>query len=220
VLNHYIQKNIVYQLALSDGLRFSELKPDDLDNKLFTYHLKIVIQLGLVTKSDEGLYSLTPKGKTLGIHVFSEARDIFSRARPELLLAISAGDQWLVYRRLNEPLRGLVGFIHTEPEAGISTAEKAAQFLFDTCHIEATFTPRGAGIISTYRNGQIESYINYTVLFAEVSAQPITASDPHAEYFWLVKNNVQSSTLLPNMPDILDGLRQNQFFFIDTSYQL
>ena len=46
MLDHHIQRQIVYQLAFVDSLRFGELKPDDLDNKLFTYHLKKVVSAG------------------------------------------------------------------------------------------------------------------------------------------------------------------------------
>src|ERR1700722_16797901 len=127
MLNHYIQKNIIYRLALTSPLRFKDLKPDELDNKLFNYHLKIVMSLGLVEKNKDGLYILTAKGKLLGVHVYSEAADIFKRARPVLILAVRQSSNWLVYRRNNDPLRNYVGFMHCEPEAGVSVDERASR---------------------------------------------------------------------------------------------
>ena len=104
MLNHHIQKGIIYRLALESPLRFSDLKPDELDNKLFNYHLKIVIRSDLVTKNSEGLYVLTSEGKTLGVHVYSEVSDVFKRARSIILLAVRSNDEWLMYQRNNEPI--------------------------------------------------------------------------------------------------------------------
>ena len=66
MLDHHIQRTIVYTLAFAESMRFGELKPDELDNKLFNYHLKKVIAAGYVAKNDEGLYTLTSEGKRVG----------------------------------------------------------------------------------------------------------------------------------------------------------
>lgn len=50
MLTHHIQHAIIQKLVTNDGLTFSDLKPDDIDNKLFTYHLKITIREGLQKK--------------------------------------------------------------------------------------------------------------------------------------------------------------------------
>jgi hypothetical protein len=46
MLDHHIQKSIVYDLAFAESLRFSDLKPPELENKAFTYHLKKVMKAG------------------------------------------------------------------------------------------------------------------------------------------------------------------------------
>jgi hypothetical protein len=220
MLNHHIQKSIVYKLTLTSPLRFKDLKPDELDNKLFNYHLKIVVNHGLVTKNDDGLYVLTSKGKTLGVHVYSEVTDSFKRARPELLLAVRNNDSWLMYKRNNEPLKEFVGFMHCEPEVGIDINNKAADYLWQTCKLKAIFKIAGSGIASTFIDGEVESYINYTVLLARESTGSVVSSDPYASYFWLSDAELKNQKLIPAMHSILKGIASNKLFFIDETYSL
>ena len=72
MLDHHIQKSIVYDLAFAESLRFSDLKPDDMENKAFTYHLKKVMKSGLVEKLEDGHYSLTMKGRRVGKGAFKQ----------------------------------------------------------------------------------------------------------------------------------------------------
>ena len=220
MLNHHIQKGIIYRLALESPLRFSDLKPDELDNKLFNYHLKIVIRSDLVTKNSEGLYVLTSEGKTLGVHVYSEVSDVFKRARSIILLAVRSNDEWLMYQRNNEPLKGLIGFMHCEPEAGIKLEDRAATYLSETCSLKATFHIVGSGVTSTFKGNKIESYVNFTVLLADNSEGIISANDTYASYFWAKESDLSDLNLLPNMKDILSALGSNKIFFIDKSYNL
>ena len=80
MLDHHIQRSIVYRLALARRLKFSELKPDILDNKLFTYHLKKVISAGFAIKTADGYYKLTPEGRRLDAHVLDNTEALVDRA--------------------------------------------------------------------------------------------------------------------------------------------
>jgi len=220
MLNHHIQKGIIYRLALESPLRFTDLKPDEIDNKLFSYHLKLVIKSGLVTKNSDSLYALTSEGKTLGVHVYSDVSDAFKRARSIILLAVRREDSWLMYRRNNEPLRGFVGFMHCEPEAGIKLESRATNYLKETCSLRASFDVVGSGITSTFNKEKIESYVNFSVLLANSSEGEISADDPYASYFWVKDSELSKVILLPNMTSILELLSTGETFFIDESYKL
>jgi hypothetical protein len=220
VLNHHIQKGIIYRLALNSPLRFSELKPAELDNKLFTYHLNIVMKLGLVIKNDEGLYILTSEGKSLGVHVYSEAADIFRRARSVLLLAVRHENSWLMYRRKNEPLKNLIGFMHCEPEAGIDLSKRATLYLKETCSLDASFKIAGSGIVATFIGSETENYINFTVLLTDDVVGNLNSDDPLADYFWVEDKELDYSQLLPSMPDILEALAKSELFFLEKYYEL
>lgn len=58
-----IQLEILTRLIKFQGLKFSLLKPEGIGNDSFNYHLKYLIQKGLVEKSNEGLYLLSVEGR-------------------------------------------------------------------------------------------------------------------------------------------------------------
>jgi ADP-ribose pyrophosphatase YjhB (NUDIX family) len=60
---HTIQKQILLKLAGSDEklFRFSELKPGEVENDLFNYHLQYLIKQGFVAKEEAG-YKITGAG--------------------------------------------------------------------------------------------------------------------------------------------------------------
>ena len=60
---HSSEWDIVHTLLQCYSARFNELKPSDMDPKLFTYHLKKLIGLGLVLHNDRGEYLLSEIGK-------------------------------------------------------------------------------------------------------------------------------------------------------------
>ncbi len=62
-VDHYIQADIVRKLyTASDAIAFSVLKPDGIENSLFSYHLNKLIDRGVVQKQPEGGFCLTPHG--------------------------------------------------------------------------------------------------------------------------------------------------------------
>jgi hypothetical protein len=60
-IDHYIQAQIVSQLYKQTERAFSDLKPDDVENSLFMYHMRKLINRGVVGKSNDG-FKLTTKG--------------------------------------------------------------------------------------------------------------------------------------------------------------
>lgn len=59
--SHPIQTHILTVLSKQKHARFRDLRPDLTDTNLCSYHLKILVNRGLVVKSDEG-YTLSQKG--------------------------------------------------------------------------------------------------------------------------------------------------------------
>jgi 8-oxo-dGTP pyrophosphatase MutT (NUDIX family) len=62
MLGEHIQAQILTSLLKSQGLRYSEAKPEQIESDLFNYHLKYLVQNGLVEKTGV-LYSLSASGK-------------------------------------------------------------------------------------------------------------------------------------------------------------
>jgi len=222
MLDHHLQRSIVYRLALLDSARFSELQPPDLDNKLFTYHLKKVVATGLVVKNDQGLYKLTAEGRRLGVHVFERQIDQLERANSVLFLVIrrSADGAWLLYKRQTHPLINRIGFMHAIPVISETAAGSAAKAVKENTNLDCQFKVMGSGYFRVFDGDDLESFTHFTMLICEDALGTLSANDDHAKYFWELKPDFASKEMLPNMVALSQAYQSGELFFIEQTLRL
>lgn len=222
MLDHHIQKNIVYTLAFSDGMRFGELKPDDLENKAFDYHLKKVIKAGLVEKTNEGLYALTSEGKRVGKGALKKQTRMIDRAYSTLLLAIRRSDEgsWLLMRRKSQPLIGLTGFMNASPVAADKITDTAAQVCREQTGLTGTFVVHGGGYFRVYRDGSLESFIHFTLLVCSDIQGELSQNSSLAEYYWDTDPDWQAPDMLPNMQILRRMFAAQPGSFVDQRFDI
>ena len=222
MLDHHIQKSIVYDLAFAESLRFSELKPDDLENKAFTYHLKKVIPAGLVVKQDDGTYALTMKGRRIGKGALKKESRLLDRAYSILLLAVRNidTDEWLLYKRQTQPLLGLTGFMQAQPVAEVDARRTAQQTCLEQTGIEAEFAVQGHGYFRVYRKGELESFIHFTLLLATQPSGQLLQTAESAGYSWQRTPNFESPDMLPNMRTLHKMCRDSPGSFVEETFEL
>lgn len=201
MLDHHIQKNIVYTLAFSKGMRFGELKPDHLENKAFDYHLKKVILAGYVVKNEDGTYSLTSEGKRVGKGALKKQSRLIDRAYSTLLLAIRrpADGAWLLVRRKTQPLLGLTGFMNASPVAEKDITQTATDICREQTGLTGQFVVHGHGYFRIYRAGSLESFIHFTLLQCTDIQGELAQNSELAEYYWDTDPDFSAPDMLPNM---------------------
>jgi hypothetical protein len=222
MLDHHLQRSIVYRLALSRELHFSELKPDTIDNKLFTYHLHKVEKAGFVRKDDNGLYSLTPEGRRLGIRVLQSQQALIDQPESVLFLVIrrKADQAWLFYRRKVHPLIGRGGFMHTTPNAiedSTQTAQKACKKITG---LDCTFDVLGGGYFRVYTGDELESFTHFTLLVCEDAKGELVQDDEYADYYWEQQPDFAHPAMLPNMPTLADLYGAGELFFVEETLHI
>ncbi len=217
MLDHHIQRAIVYRLALTPSLKFSELKPDTLENKLFTYHLKKVVAAGLVEKNADGEYALTSEGRLLGVHVLENTQAIADRAYSVLFLVIrrKSDGAHLLYRRKSHPLFGRVGFMHATPNSHESSVETAARICKERTGLDADFSALGSGFFRVSEGDKLESFTNFTLMVCEDAHGELVQNDVLAEYFWTEAIDQERPTLLLNMPTLIELYETGKPFFVE-----
>lgn len=217
MLDHHIQRAIVTKLKSSDSLSFTELKDDDLDNKLFTYHLKATIREKFVEKTEDGRYQLTSAGEKLWRRMSETPEKISMRAFSVLYLVVHhAKFGWLLYKRKTHPLKDKVGFMHAIPESGLHVADRASNELASKTGLKGTFNVIGSGFFRTMVEGMTYGYNNFTILLCEDSTGTLSPTDDAADYFWSKQINATDQELLPNMPTLLGAIADGNYpFFID-----
>lgn len=221
MLDHHIQRAIVYRLAFLEHARFSDLKPGDIENKLFTYHLKKVVSAGLVEKDADGLYRLTAEGRRLGTHAYEN--DLAQLQKPVsvlfLLVRRSSDKAWLLYRRKSHPLRDRVGFMHAEPDADELITVTAQKTLRDKTGLDGDFTVAGSGFFRVYDDKALESFTHFTLLCCEHATGDLEPNDAQATYWWEENPDFTDEMMLPNMPLLVAAYERGDMFFIDERLQ-
>lgn len=220
MLDHHIQKSIVYDLAFAESLRFSDLKPDELENKAFTYHLKKVMSAGLVEKLDDGRYALTMKGRRVGKGALKKESRLLDRAYSILLLAVRRNDEWLLYKRQTQPLLGLTGFMQAQPVAEADACRTAQQTCLEQTGITAEFTVQGHGYFRVYRKGELESFIHFTLLVGQNPDGELLQTAESAGYFWQRKPNFAHPDMLPNMQTLHRMCEGSPGSFVEATFEL
>ena len=221
MLDHHIQREIVYALAFSEGLRFSELKPDTLENKAFDYHLKKVIAAGYVVKTKEGTYSLTSEGKRVGKGALKKQDRLINRAYSMLLLGIQREDgAWLLARRKSQPLLGLVGLTGVQPRADKDILETATEVCREQTGLSGSFVVHGHGYFRILRDGQMESFIHFTLLKCTEIQGELHQNTELAEYYWDMDPDWQAPDMLPNMKTLHKMLSARPGAFADETFDI
>jgi 8-oxo-dGTP pyrophosphatase MutT (NUDIX family) len=222
MLDHHIQRTIVYQLAFATSLRFGELKPDDIDNKLFTYHLKKVVAAGYVAKNDDGLYQLTAEGRRMGKGVLKKESRLIDRAYSTLLLAIrrKSDGAWLLYTRHTHPMIGLTGFMHAQPTATTNITETAALECKQKTGLDGAFRVHGHGYFRVYHDDQLESFTHFTLLVCDDAAGELSQNSELADYHWELQPDFSAPHMLPNMQVLHDMYTGPVDAFTEHTFQI
>jgi hypothetical protein len=220
MLDHHIQRQIVYRLAFVDSLRFGELKPDELENKLFTYHLKKVVAAGLVIKQEDGSYTLTSEGRRVGKGALERERKYIDSAYSIILIALQKDDAWLLYKRYTHPLIGLYGFMQAKPTADTTILETATTTCLKETGLSATFAPHSSGYFRMYRNTELESFIHFTLVVGTNIQGDLRQNTEFGEYEWIRSPDFAASDMLPNMRTLYKMCESPAGSFVDETFQL
>lgn len=223
MLEHHIQRAIIYRLALVPSLRFSQLQPDDIENKLFTYHLKKVVSAGLVAKNDAGEYALTAEGRRFGLRALDKQADLLNEPDSVLFLVVrrASDNAWLLYRRRAHPLRGGVGFMHAKPSSTEPSERVAATTLLTRTGLRGTFRSLGGGMFRVLTSsGELESFTHFVLLVCEDATGGLQVSDKLADYFWEQDPDFGASDMLPNMLTLVKQYKAEQPFYFEQTLQM
>lgn len=133
---HKIQLAILARLREHSPAKYGHLKPQRVEGNVFVYHLKALISQGIIKKVDDG-YTLTAEGHTYVDRLRSDGLGVRIQPRIVALIALRHEDgSYLLYRRQQEPYRGLVGFPYGKIHVGERIAESAARECEDKLGLE------------------------------------------------------------------------------------
>lgn len=141
MITHPIQTNILKRLVSSKtSLRYRDMKPAEIDNDLYNYHLQYLVKQHLLVK-DLGTYGLSDEGKkyileTQPVDILNETVDKFKLAALCLLVV----DNNILYQtRSLQPFTGNKELIGGSIKKGEPVTIAAKRRLYEEAGIHAEF---------------------------------------------------------------------------------
>jgi ADP-ribose pyrophosphatase YjhB (NUDIX family) len=209
---HHIQKEIILSLAHHSPQRFSQLQPPAIPNNTFSYHLKKLLQNGLVDQV-EGGYEATRKAlKTLQ---YTDALNEKSN-NPVFITAVhvtNSEGKVLLLRRSNPPFVGWycvpAGMVHQ----GENLEQAALRELFEKSSIEASTLKFNGVLDFQYLERDSSDIFVHTIAFVYSYRLPDTGAmlaGMQSHYGTLQWSDLSSNKILPEVYTIGELIRQKE----------
>lgn len=141
---HSAQTSILRELLFRPSAGFAQLqKPTGLDSDHFKFHIKRLVEIGYVEKSESG-YTLTRKGKEYANRLDTDKNTIEKQPKLSVVLVIENDKgEFLQQERLKQPYYGFWGFPTGKIGWGEKTVEAGARELMEETGLTADLRVSG-----------------------------------------------------------------------------
>lgn len=220
---HHIQRDILLKLCFAKTLRFSDLKPKNLESNIFMYHLKQLIKFGFVDKQPDGLYTLSPPGLAYVDKMSYTTKHLSVQPKTVSYLQITdANGAQLYWRRNIQPSIGFVGVPVGKIHYGENIQEAAQRDLLEKTGLKGVkLAYRGTANMKFYIQETLVSHILTLVYEGQVKkVKPKLTSGSLGEAFWSNEDKIEK--LIPSVGFIIDQLKAHPhgYFFAEQDFYL
>ncbi len=217
VLTHHIQLYVLKKMLSKPSLRYSELKPKDVEANLFMYHLKQLIKAGLIVRGDQA-YSLSRLGKQFADRATLSNMKI--RIQPKVITIVTvrrADGAWLLLRRKHQPFLDYKGFPSGKIHFGEKLLQAATRELYEKSGLVDVELQLRGNLIMHFRDGQEPvSHINGYVFYGEVPRGcDVTVEQEHFDCYFANESALHEKPAFKGHELILELLKQHDALFIE-----
>jgi 8-oxo-dGTP pyrophosphatase MutT (NUDIX family) len=207
---HPIQINILKTLLYQPEVKFSDLNPEKVSSDHFSFHIKKVLESGLVEKTNEGLYRLTAKGKEFANRFDTDSAKVVLERQAKLgVLVICVKEEgrerkYLVQQRLKQPYYGFHGFMTGKVKWGETVDETAARELEEETGLQGSLLLLGVKHKMDYsQTGDLLEDKFFFIYRVTNTTGTLVESFPGGKNMWLVKEEIKK------LPDLYDGVDES-----------
>ncbi len=208
---------ILRELLFNPKARFAELNKTGLTNDHFTFHLKRLIERGLVEKKDE-VYLLTPQGLEIAGRLDIKEMEIVHQPKLGVSICVTRRNkgklQVLLGKRLRDPSKDKVGFYAEKVRFGESLYETARRCLVNETGLTGEFKFTGTLHIVRYQGEEIVVDVVFNCFKTKKIVGELKERTLESENFWV---DYEQAYKVPNgFSDLvrdLDLFKKGRLFF-------
>lgn len=223
---HPVQVSILQVLLFNPEARFAELNVQDLTTDHFSFHIKRLVEVGLVQKNSRGKYTLTARGKEFANRFDTEESLLERQAKIAVLVCpvrnTGNAKEYLIQRRLKQPYYGYHGFITGKIRWGESPPAAARRELKEETGLGGTVKLVGIKHKVDYsQNGKLLEDKYFFVYRATDLAGRLKIKFEGGRNDWLSKKEVLSiDKLFDGVDESLEMISQDDLVYSESRYEV
>lgn len=217
---HEFQISILKELLFKPKSRFRDLKKVDIENDHFSFHVRHLLQEGLIIK-EAGLYSLSDVGKEFANRMDTDALKLERQAK----LAVSLNavrtrggkTEYLVHKRLKEPFYGWYGSHSGKIRWGEDPFICAKREFKEETGLAGDFTLKGiVHYHHFHKDGRLLEDKYFWVFRVENTRGKLLAKVPEGENVWMSENEYRGlKKVFATFDEVLEVQNSKHLVYID-----
>jgi 8-oxo-dGTP pyrophosphatase MutT (NUDIX family) len=193
---HLLQVGILKKLLFVPSLRYMQIKPEEIENNQFDFHIDQMVRLGYVTRLDNGSYALTASGKDFTNRMDSEQVVVPKQAKIGVVMCgmrdTGPEREFLIYTRTKHPFYGCQGFMSAKIKYGESVMEAAKRELLEESGLSGEGEPvilKHYRVYSPDKSTLLEDKFQFFCRFINPSGEVVSSEEGKNE--WVVESMLE-----------------------------
>jgi len=212
---HTVQLQILKELLFTPIARFRDLNNSGLTNDHFTFHLKQLIQDGLVEKAEDK-YRLTIKGIEFAGRMDSEVVEIVRQPKLGVAVYVESEAKILLGQRKKDPNKGELAILTRKVVMGESLLETARKCLESETGLHAEFEQKGVMRVVKRKEGEITVDVLFVCFKAIKISGTLLLETPESINQWYTPEEIESnSNLIDGLVEDIKLYREEGRFFVE-----
>jgi len=222
---HPAQARILRELLFHPEARYSDMNRTGLGSDHFNFHVKQLLEAGLIEKTPGKAYALTTPGKEFANRLDTD--EVVIERQPKIAVLIipvrerNGAKEYLVQRRLKQPYFGYHGFMTGKIRWGSTVEETAARELLEETGLTAgEFRIRGIKHKMDYdAEGKLLEDKIFFIIMARGCSDTLTPQFEGGENRWCSTEEIATlSPVFDGVQESIDIAEDAAFSFVEKKY--
>jgi ADP-ribose pyrophosphatase YjhB (NUDIX family) len=222
---HPAQAEILKTLLFNKSARFTELNTTKIGSDHFTFHLKRLLELGLLEKMADDRYELTNTGKEFANRLDTDVNQIERQAKVAVRMIgvrfLEDKKEYLIQQRLKQPFFGFYGTIGGKVKWGETLFEAGERELLEETGLTGKLTFIGIQHKLDYSKGDLLEDKFFFLLRCEDLKGELLENFEGGKNLWITKEEIfKLPDVFPNMPEVIKMIDADEISFFEKRYEV